>query len=80
MFRVHLGQQIADLRRQRWLTQVQLPTTVGCPVGFIKLVERGMNAPSVARSEDFAKAVNVGVADLFNFAGRTPKGGRRSAA
>ena len=40
---------------------------------FISLVERGVNAPSVSRLEDFARAVKVRVVDLFTFPGRKPK-------
>jgi transcriptional regulator with XRE-family HTH domain len=70
MLQKKLGQRIADLRKDRQLTQVQLAKAVGCSVEFISLVERGVNAPSVARLEDFAKAVKVRVVDLFTFPGR----------
>ena len=72
-----LGQRIADLRKTRGLTQAQLAKAVGCSVEFISLVERGVNAPSVARLEDFAKAVKAVVVDLFTFPGRKPKRVRR---
>jgi len=62
-----LGQRIANLRKGRKLTQEQLAEAVGCSVEFISLVERGLNAPSVARLEKFAKALKVPVQDLFNF-------------
>jgi transcriptional regulator with XRE-family HTH domain len=65
-----LGQRIADLRKERQLTQVQLAKAVGCSVEFISLVERGVNAPSVARLEDFANALTVRVVELFTFPGR----------
>jgi len=73
MLQKKLGQRIADLRKTRHLTQVQLAKAVGCSVEFISLVERGVNAPSVARLEYFAKAVKVAVVDLFTFPGRKPK-------
>ena len=44
---------------------------------FISLVERGVNAPSVARLEDFARALKVEVVDLFTFTGRKPTRTRR---
>jgi transcriptional regulator with XRE-family HTH domain len=72
MLQKRLGQHIANLRNTRHLTQVQLAKAVGCSVEFISLVERGVNAPSVARLEDFAKALKVEVVDLFTFAGRKP--------
>jgi transcriptional regulator with XRE-family HTH domain len=62
-----LGQRIADLRRSRELTQEQLAEAVDCSVEFISLVERGINAPSVAGLEKFAKVLKVEVRDLFTF-------------
>ena len=73
MLQKKLGRRIADLRKARRLTQVQLAKAVGCSVEFISLVERGVNAPSVARLEDFAKALKVGVVDLFTILRRKPK-------
>jgi len=72
MLQKRLGQRIADLRKNRRLTQVQFANAVGCSVEFISLVERGVNAPSVARLEDFARALKVEVVDWFTFAGRKP--------
>ena len=77
MLQKRLGLRIAGLRRQRRLTQVQLAKAVNCSVEFISLVERGINAPSVARLEDFARVLKVAVADLFTFATRKPPGKRR---
>ena len=77
MLQKRLGQRIADLRKNRRLTQVQFAKAVGCSVEFISLVERGVNAPSVARLEDFAKALKVEVVDLFTFTGRKPTRMRR---
>ena len=77
MLQKRLGQRIADLRRNRRLTQVRFAKAVGCSVEFISLVERGVNAPSVARLEDFAKALEVEVVDLFTFASRKPTRRRR---
>ena len=72
MLQKRLGQRIADLRKNRRLTQVRFAKAVGCSVDFISLVERGVNAPSVARLEDFAKGLKVEVVDLFTFTGRKP--------
>ena len=65
-----LGQRIASLRESRKLTQARLGKSVGCSVDFISLVERGINAPTVARLENFAKVLNVEVVDLFTFGRR----------
>jgi transcriptional regulator with XRE-family HTH domain len=62
-----LGQRIADLRRQRKLTQEQLAEAMGCSTEFISLVERGINAPSVAGLEKFARILKTEVRDLFAF-------------
>lgn len=70
MLQKKLGQRIADLRRSKELTQEQLAEAVDCSVEFISLVERGVNAPSVAGLEKFAKALKVEVRDLFTFEGR----------
>ncbi len=73
MLQIELGRRIAELRKARRLTQVQLAKEVGLSVEFISLVERGVNAPSVARLEDFAKVLQVQVVDLFTFPGGKPK-------
>jgi len=62
-----LGQRIAELRRARKLTQEQLAEAVGCSVEFISLVERGVNAPSVAGLEKFAKVLGIEAKELFTF-------------
>jgi transcriptional regulator with XRE-family HTH domain len=80
MLQKKLGQRIADLRKTRHLTQAQLAKAVGCSVEFISMVERGVNAPSVARLEDFAKALKVRVVDLFTFPGRQPRRASKRAA
>jgi len=67
-----LGRRIAELRKAGRLTQVELAKQVGCSVEFISLVERGVNAPSMAGLEKFANVLKVEVVDLFTFAGRKP--------
>ncbi len=73
MLQKKLGRRIAELRKATRLTQVQLAKEVGLSVEFISLVERGVNAPSIARLDDFALALKVEVVDLFTFLGRKPK-------
>jgi transcriptional regulator with XRE-family HTH domain len=70
MLQKQLGQRIADLRRARNLTQVQLARKVGYSVEFISLVERGVNGPSIAGVERLADALNVNVRELFKFVSR----------
>ena len=67
MLQRKLGQRIASLRKARKLTQEQLAEAIGCSVEFISLVERGVNAPSVAGLEKFAKTLKTEVKELFNF-------------
>lgn len=67
MLQRKLGQRIAALRKARKLTQEQLAEALGCSVEFISLVERGVNAPSVAGLEKFAKVLKVEVKELFTF-------------
>jgi transcriptional regulator with XRE-family HTH domain len=62
-----LGHRIATLRRARKLTQEKLAEALKCSVEFISLVERGVNAPSVAGLEEFANALKVEVKELFTF-------------
>ena len=67
MLQKKLGRRIASLRKARKLTQEQLAEALDCSVEFISLVERGVNAPSVAGLEKFAKILKVEVKDLFIF-------------
>lgn len=67
MLQKKLGQRIAELRKMRELTQTGLAKKIGCSVKFISLVERGVNAPSVAGLEKFARVFKVEVANLFTF-------------
>jgi len=68
----NLGQRIAVLRKSQGLTQEALAEIIGCSVEFISLVERGINAPSVAGLQGFADALEVEVRDLFTFDGKKP--------
>ncbi|MGO9588131.1 MAG: helix-turn-helix domain-containing protein [Limisphaerales bacterium] len=67
MLQKKLGQRIANLRRAKKFTQEQLAEAVGCSVEFISLVERGVNAPSIAGLEKFARVLKVEVKALFSF-------------
>ncbi len=67
MLQKKLGQRIASLRKAKKLTQEQLAEALGCSVEFVSLVERGVNAPSVAGLEKFAKILRIEVKELFTF-------------
>lgn len=60
-----LGRNIAHFRRQAKLTQEQLAEKTDYSVDFIGLVERGVNAPTLARLEDIARVIHVEVWQLF---------------
>ncbi len=60
-----LGKNIADFRRQAKLTQEQLAEKTDYSVDFIGLVERGVNAPTVARLADISNALGVELWQLF---------------
>ena len=61
-----LGKRIAEIRKSNGLTQESLAEKTGYSVEFISLVERGLNAPSVAGLAKIAKALKVEVKDLFD--------------
>jgi transcriptional regulator with XRE-family HTH domain len=67
MLQRKLGKRIAELRCSRQLTQVKLAKRIGYSMEFVSLVERGVNGPSIAGLEKFAKVLKVEVADLFQF-------------
>jgi transcriptional regulator with XRE-family HTH domain len=60
-----LGRNIARFRRQADLTQEELAEKTDYSVDFIGLVERGVNAPTVARLKDIADVIGVEVWQLF---------------
>lgn len=62
-----LGKRVAELRKANGLSQGELAEKAGYSIEFISLIERGVNAPSVAGLEKIAKALNVEVKDLFDF-------------
>ena len=60
-----LGKRIADLRKAKGLSQEALAAKSRYSTEFISLVERGLNAPSVAGLARIAKALNVEIKELF---------------
>jgi DNA-binding XRE family transcriptional regulator len=78
MLQEKLGQRIAELRKARGLTQGRLAKAVGCSVEFVSLVERGVNAPSVAGLEKFAAVLKAKVVDLFTFKRQQPTARNRA--
>ncbi len=72
MIEKQLGRRIAELRRSKGLSQEQLAAKTRYSTEFISLVERGLNAPSVAGLARIAKALKVEIKELFDF-GRSAK-------
>lgn len=72
MIKQSLGKRIAALRRASKLSQEDFAAKSGYSVEFISLVERGVNAPSVAGLEKIAKALGVEIKELFDF-GKGPE-------
>jgi transcriptional regulator with XRE-family HTH domain len=60
-----LGRQIAHYRKQARLTQEALAEATNYSVDFISLVERGVNAPTLARLKNIADTIGVEVWQLF---------------
>lgn len=60
-----LGRQVAYYRDKADLTQEELAEATKYSVDFISLVERGVNAPTVARLKDIADTIGVEVWQLF---------------
>jgi transcriptional regulator with XRE-family HTH domain len=60
-----LGRNIAHFRREAKLTQEELAEKTDYSVDFIGLVERGVNAPTVARLKDIADVIGVEIWELF---------------
>ena len=78
-----LGRNIAHFRREAKLTQEELAEKTDYSVDFIGLVERGVNAPTVARLKDIADAVGVEIWRLFYAdvaTGKRPALGRKPHA
>ncbi|MBM3475206.1 MAG: helix-turn-helix transcriptional regulator [Armatimonadetes bacterium] len=67
MISKRLGRRIATLRRAARLSQEELAERAGYSVGFISLVERGVNAPSIGGADRIARALGRDIRDLFDF-------------
>ena len=66
MIKKQLGKRIAELRREKGLTQESLAEKADYSVEFISFVERGINSPSIEGCERIANALNVRLKDLFD--------------
>jgi len=62
-----LGKKIAELRKQKGLTQENLAELTDYSVEFISFIERGINGPSIEGLERISKALDVELKELFTF-------------
>jgi len=60
-----LGARLAQIRRERGLTQEQLAELAGVDPQTIQRAENGRTALSLVRLRGIAKVLGVGLADLF---------------
>lgn len=60
-----LGRRVADHRKRAGLTQAQLAERVGVATETVSRLERGSAVPSLARLEDVASALGVGLSERF---------------
>lgn len=67
--REKFGQRVRLMRSERGLTQEQLAERAGISVDFLSLIERGKSSPSFENLDELADALEVSVAELFNFEG-----------
>jgi len=69
-----LGARIKELRKKRGLTQEGLAEVCGIHYKFLGGIERGNANPTLTVLRKIAKAMNVSLAELFNyeFLGQSP--------
>ena len=63
-----LGARIKELRKFRELSQEQLSEKVSIDPKYVSFIECGRNAPSLETMESIARALEVEIKDLFEFA------------
>jgi len=68
-----LGRNIAHFRREAKLTQEELAERTNYSVDFIGLVERGVNAPTIARLKDIGDVLGVETWQLLHPTATTGK-------
>ncbi len=61
----NLGKRSSQIRRQRGLTSERLAYENGISKGYLSDIENGKRLPSLKLLEKIARAMNVGLRDLF---------------
>ena len=62
-----LGLKVKEIRKQRKITQEHLSELIGVDNGYISKLEVGQNFPSIGTLEKIANALDVDLAELFQF-------------
>ena len=62
-----IGSQIANIRKEREITQAELAEKIDVTVETISRLERGVSMPSIKTLEAISKALAVRLKDLFDF-------------
>lgn len=62
-----LGKRVAELRRERGISQALLSELINVAPETISRLERGVNIPSIATLEDIAESLKVSLKDFFDF-------------
>jgi transcriptional regulator with XRE-family HTH domain len=63
-----LGARIKELRKMRAMSQEKLADIVDLDPKYVSFIECGRNAPSLETMESIARALEVEIKDLFEFA------------
>lgn len=67
MAHLEIGKRIADLRRQKKITQEQLASMVGVSAGAVSKWETGSSVPDIALLSPLARALNTTLDTLLSF-------------
>lgn len=62
-----IGKRIAELRKDKGLTQEQLAEKVGLDRTYIGYLEKGNRSPSVETANKIARALGVKINEVFKF-------------
>lgn len=75
--RIKFARRLRALRIEREMTQEDLAQAAGLSTVFVSNIERGINVPSFESLEGLARALDVPVKALFDFADSRASEGRR---
>lgn len=62
-----IGKRIADLRKEKGLTQEQLAIKINMDRTFIGYIEKGNRKPSINTVNKIARALGVKIDEIFKF-------------